>query len=111
MDTRNTYREVIERVLKTYAAVPYAHGNVENQTIFDREGDHYLLMIFGQDGRQRVHGCLVHIDLVDNLVIIRRDGTEHGIAPELRHEGIPAEHIILAFHRTGPRPYSEFIAA
>jgi hypothetical protein len=112
MDTRATDREVIEKVLTEYASVPYAHGQVETQTVFDRLGNHYLLMIVGSEGkRRRVHGCLVHIDIKDDLVLIQRDGTEHGMAPDLARAGIPPERIVLAFHPTGARPYSEFLAA
>jgi hypothetical protein len=53
MDTRAADREVIEKVLADYAAVPYAHGNVVTQTVFDRASDHYLLMIVGSDNRRR----------------------------------------------------------
>ena len=111
MDTRAADRQVIEKVLASYAAIPYAYGDVATQTVFDREGDHYLLMILGHDGKRRVHGCLVHIDIIDDKFWIQRDGTEHGIAPELAREGIAPERIILAFHLAGPRPYSEFLAA
>ena len=79
MDTRATDREVIERVLTEYAAVPYAHGQVKTETVFDRTSDRYLLVIVGQDGKRRVHGCLVHIDIEGDKVVIQRDGTEHGM--------------------------------
>jgi hypothetical protein len=111
MDTRAADREVIEKVLADYAAVPYAHGDVETQTVFDRTSDRYLLMIVGREGKRRVHGCLVHIDIVGDEVRIERDGTEHGMAPELVRAGIPAQRIVLAFHHLGARPYSEFLAA
>lgn len=112
MDARAADREVIEKVLTEYASVPYAHGQVETQTVFDRQGDHYLLMIVGSEGkRQRVHGCLVHIDIKGGLLLIQRDGTEHGMAPELVRAGIAPERIVLAFHHAGARPYSEFLAA
>ena len=32
MDTRATDREVIEKVLSEYAAIPYAHGSVDTVT-------------------------------------------------------------------------------
>ena len=111
MDTRATDRDVIEKVLTEYAAIPYAHGRVETQTVFDRTRDHYLLIIVGHDAKRRVHGCLVHIDIVGDLLLIQRDGTEHGIAPELVREGIAPERVVLAFHHAGARPYSEFLAA
>lgn len=111
MDTRAADRQVIEKVLADYAAVPYAHGDVETQTVFDRDSDRYLLMIVGHEGKRRVHGCLVHIDIVGDEIRVERDGTELGMAPELVRAGIPAHRIILAFHHRGARPYSEFLAA
>lgn len=111
MDTRAADRQIIEKVLADYAAIPYAHGNVETQTVFDRASDHYLLMIVGHEGKRRVHGCLVHIDIVDNKILIQRDGTERGMAPDLARAGVAPERIVLAFHHAGPRPYSEFLAA
>lgn len=111
MDTRTADREVIEKVLAEYAAIPYAHGNVETQTVFDRASDHYLLMIVGYEGKRRVHGCLVHIDIVGDKILIQRDGTERGMAPDLARAGIAPERIILAYHHAGARAYSEFLAA
>jgi hypothetical protein len=112
MDTRAADREVIEKVLTDYAAVPYAYGNVETQAVFDRQSDHYLLMIFGDEGKQRrVHACLVQIDIKGDQVVIQRDGTHHGMAPDLARGGIAPERIVLAFHWMGPRAYSEFLAA
>jgi hypothetical protein len=114
MDSRATDRDVIEKVLTEYAAIPYAYGQVDTQTVFDRANDHYLLMIVGDEGpkaKRRVHGCLVHIDIVRDTILIQRDGTEHGMAPELVREGIAPERIVLAFHHAGARPYSEFLAA
>jgi hypothetical protein len=111
MDTRATDREVIEKVLADYAAVPYAHGDVVTQTVFDRASDHYLLMILGSDNRRRVHGCLVHIDRIDDKIWIQADGTEQGMAPALARGGIPPDRIMLAFSSDGAYPYSEVVAA
>lgn len=83
MDSRTADREVIEKALSDYAAIPYAHGDVVTQTVFDRASDHYLLMIVGSENRRRVHGCLVHIDIVDDKIWIQADGTERGMAPTL----------------------------
>jgi len=111
MDTRTRDRAIIERVLADYAAIPYAHGDVATQTVFDSTNDHYLLMIVGRDKLRRVHGCLVHIDLKGEDVVVQRDGIEDGIARELSRQGIPSERIVLAFLPYGPRRYSEFMAA
>lgn len=111
MDTRTTDRQIIENVLAEYAAIPYAHGNVQTQTVFDRASDHYLLVIVGQDEGKRVHGCLVHIDIIDDKIWVQRDGTEHGISTELARSGIAPERIVLAFSSRGPRPYPTMQAA
>lgn len=111
MDTRTADREVIEKALADYAAIPYAHGDVVTQTVFDRTSDRYLLIIVGRENRRRVHGCLAHIDIVDDRIWIRADGTERGMAPALVRGGIAPERILLAFSSSDPYPYSEVLAA
>ncbi|MBS1252202.1 MAG: hypothetical protein MAG451_01240 [Anaerolineales bacterium] len=104
------YRQIIERVLSEYAQVPYAYGDIQTLTVFDREGDHYLLVNVGWDKR-RVHGCLLHVDIIDGKFWIQRDGTEHGIAGELEAAGVPKDHIVLAFHSSKARQYTEYAVA
>jgi hypothetical protein len=111
MDSRAQDRVIIERVLTDYAAVPYAHGEVRTVPVFDRESDHYLLVIVGRDGLRRVHGTLVHIDLEGSDILVQRDGTEHGMARDFVAAGIAPERIVLAFHPNGPFRYSEAVAA
>ncbi len=108
MDTRNTYRSIIERLLNEYAQTPYAYGEIVCQTVFDRDGGHYLLMILGRDGIRRVHGCLIHLDLVGKKIWIQRDGTEDGVANDLLEAGVPKEQIVLAFRSPAMRQYTDF---
>jgi hypothetical protein len=110
MATIDTYRQVIERVLTEYAKLPYAHGDIQTQTVFDRAGDHYLLVNVGWDDR-RVHGCLVHIDIIDGKIWIQRDGTEYGIARELEDAGVPKDRIVLAFRSPEIRKYTGYAVA
>lgn len=110
MDSVTRYRQIVEQVLRDYARIPYAYGEIHRQVIADREGDHYLLMIVGWD-HGRVHGCLVHIDLIDGKCWIQRDGTEHGIANDLVAAGIPKDHIVLAFRDPELRRLTEFAVA
>jgi hypothetical protein len=111
MDARTDDRQMIERALSEYAAVPYAYGDVATETVFDRERDHYLLMIVGRDAGRRVHGCLVHIDVIGGDIWIQRDGTEHGMATDLVALGVPPERIVLAFDPTGAHRYGSDAAA
>jgi hypothetical protein len=107
MDSLNTYRQIIERVLTEYAQIPYAYGDIQSQTVFDYANDHYLLMNLGWDER-RIHGCLVHVDIIDGKFWIQRDGTEQGIAKELEDAGVPKKHIVLAFRSAFARKHTEY---
>lgn len=110
MDTLTQYRNIIERILTDYANLKYAYGDVERYAVIDRVNDHYLLMAVGWDDR-RVHGCVIHVDIVDGKFWIQRDGTEYSIARELEDAGIPKDHIVLAFRRPEVRPYTGYAVA
>jgi XisI protein len=110
MDT-TAYRELIRKTLTDHTRVPYAHGQIQFETVFDDGANRYLLMILGREGGRRVHGCLVHVDIIDGKIWIQRDGTEHGIANELVAAGVPREHIVLGFRSPELREHSEFAVA
>ncbi len=111
MDTLENYRQLIRKILTDYAQVPYAYGEVQIEPVFDRENDRYLLMIVGRENDRRVHGCLVHIDILNGKLWIQRDGTERGIANELVNAGVPKEQIVLGFRSPEIRKHTEFAVA
>lgn len=111
MDTLNTWRETIEKVLKNYIDISYANGKIENELILDRTNDHYLVMSLGWQHVRRIHGCLIHIDIIDSMVWVQRDGTEDGIAIELEEEGIPKNRIVLGFHEPDVRQHTGYAVA
>lgn len=111
MDTLDTYRQVIEQVLTEYARVPYAYGEIQTETVFNRANDHYLLVNVGWHRDRRIHGAIVHIDIIDGKVWIQYDGTEDGIANDLVRAGIPKDRIVLGFHQPEVRQYTEFAIA
>ncbi len=110
MDTVNVYRDLIEQIITDHARIPYALGDIGRQMVFDRRHDHYLLMIAGWD-QGRVHGCIIHVDLLNGKFWIQRDGTEYGVAQELLDAGIPRTDIVLAFQATELRKYSPLAEA
>ena len=73
--------------------------------------DRYLVMSLGWQRVKRIHGCLIHIDIIDGKVWIQRDGTEYGIANELVDAGIPKEHILLGFDEPNVRQHTGFAVA
>ena len=108
MDKIDKYREIIERVLTEYAVIPYAYGEIKSEPVFDRLRDSYLLVNVGWHKGRRMHGCLVHIDIIDGKIWIHRDGLEDGIATDLEREGVPKSDIVLAFHAPELRKYTEY---
>jgi ABC-type proline/glycine betaine transport system substrate-binding protein len=103
-------REHIRRILRRYAARRYAYGDIRNETVFDEENGRYLVMSQGWDER-RVHGCLIHVEIIGDKIWIQRDGTEEGVANELVEAGIPKDRIVLGFWDPEARKLGEFAAA
>ncbi len=97
MDSLEEIRTIIESILLEYTKIPYAYGDFHSEAIFDRVRDRYVLMNVGWDNGRRVHGSLVHIDIIDGKLWIQRDGLEHGVASELIEAGVPKSRIVLAF--------------
>lgn len=106
-----TYRQIVQDVLSHYVDIQYAHSDIENELIFDSANDRYLVMSIGWQKAKRIHGCLIHIDIINEKVWIQRDGTEHGIAYDLMNAGIPQRDIVLAFHPPDVRPHTQFAVA
>ncbi len=108
MDTCLNYRQIIENILTEYVKVPYSNRELESELIIDKKENNYLVMTLGWEGEKRVHGCIIHIEIIDEKIWIQRDGTEYGIANELVAAGIPKSQIVLAFHPQDVRQYTEF---
>jgi hypothetical protein len=113
MDKVKHYREIIERLLKPFADRTYSNADIQNEVVIDTEHDHYLVM---QNGWQkvkvkRIHGCLIHLDIIDGKVWIQRDGTEEGIVYQLEEAGIPKSDIVAGFHPAEDRPLTGYAVA
>ncbi len=108
MDTLTHYRHHIQQLLDEYGTYKPSYGEVEVEQIVDPIHDHYQLMTVGWNGQQRIHGCLVHIDIKNGKIWIQHDGTEEGIAHRLVEAGVPKEDIVLAFHAPFKRQFTEF---
>ena len=111
MDTLDNYRRIIKEVLIPYTEIPYTFGVVECKAVFDTERDSYLLMSVGWENSQRVHYCMVHVDIIHNKIWVQRDRTEDGVTYELEAAGIPKDKIVLAFQPEDIRHYTEYAVA
>lgn len=111
MGSLENARELLERILIEHTQIPYAHGEIQFETVFDRGSDRYLLMLVGREGVRHVHGCLIHVDIIGGKFWIHRDGTEYGVACQLVEAGIPKDRIVLAFKSPELRRDTEFAVA
>ena len=111
MDRLDRYREIVETVLRKYAAHPPSHGSIETELIRDPQRSEYLLVDLGWDATGRVHSVFGHVRLKDGKVWIEEDGTEKGFAVEFVEAGIPKEDIVLAFYRPERRKLTEYAVA
>ncbi|MEA5552095.1 XisI protein [Anabaena cylindrica UHCC 0172] len=108
MDTLDNYRCIIKEVLVPYTQIAYSYGVIECKTVFDSENDSYLLITIGWQNAKRIHGCLVHIDIIDGKIWVQRDDTEDGVTYELEAAGIPKDKIVLGFHPQNVRQYTGY---
>jgi hypothetical protein len=107
MDRLKEYRDIIKQILSEYAQFKPSYGEIETETVFDEEQDHYELVHVGWKGVERIHGSVIHVDIRDGKVWIQHDGTESGIAEELVEAGIPRDQI----HPPEIRQHTEFAVA
>ena len=110
MDTLESYRKIVRDTLQEYTTIQYAYGDIRNEALFDQTTDRYMIMSVGWQGMKRVHGCLIHVDIIQDKVWIQRDGTESGIANVLVENGIPKDHIVLGYKEPDIRKYTDFAA-
>jgi hypothetical protein len=108
MDTLVNYRQIIQDKLQEYTQIPYAYGDLECRLIVDANKNNFLLITLGWENDVQVHGCLVHIEIIEDKIWIHRDGLEDGITNDLLTAGIPKNKIVLGFHPANIRPYTEF---
>lgn len=108
MDTVTRNQEVVTRLIHEYATHKPSHGDIDPQAVIDTERGHYEVVHVGWDGSRRVHGSVIHIDLIGEKIWIQYDGTSPGVALDLVEAGIPHESIVLGFRPAHVRPHTDF---
>ena len=108
MDSIAHYKEIIQHLIYQYASYKPSHGEITTEAVIDSKLEHYEVIHVGWDGERRVHGCIIHIDIIGDKVWIQYDGTSPGIALELVDAGIPREAIVLGFHPARVRHHTGF---
>lgn len=104
----NNDKTTIKQLLEQVASIPSATGDVELETIFDDQQNRYQVVAQGWQGKKRMHGCLIHIDIKGEKVWLQHDSTDAEIAESLVERGIPKERIVLGFLPESVRSHTGF---
>lgn len=107
MERLTMYRELIISWLSEQSKVPPVNGDIEMQTIFDREQDRYLLVALGWDGDRRFYSCLFHLEIKNGKIWIQRNETDWLITPDLLKKGVAKEDIVLGLQPSYVRNYTK----
>ena len=89
------YKLCVKKLLSEYELSSPRWAKTE--LLFDDSRMRYMVMRLGWHREKRVHRCLVHIDIIDDTVVIQSNNTEDLLKTELISMGIPADKIELGF--------------
>ncbi|MFN8486591.1 MAG: XisI protein [Caldilineaceae bacterium] len=102
------YQRYITDLVNKYASYKPSNGDIDMEAITDHEHGHYEVMSVGWDEDERVHACIIHIDIKNNKIWIQENRTDVDIAEELMERGVSKEDIVLGLHPPYIRPYTGF---
>lgn len=98
MEKVERYREIVRRIISDYASFKPSNGQIDPEPVIDPVRDHYEVMHVGWDRDRRIHGTVIHLDIIDGKIWIQYDGTNRPVADELEAAGVPRSDIVLGFH-------------
>jgi len=100
-DKLTNYQQIVQQLLMGYAESKPAYGEIEVETIFDTQRNHYQIVHLGWQHKRWVHHCVIQIWIFYNL-------TEHDIAADLVDLGVPKQDIVLGFYPPFMREMSDY---
>jgi XisI protein len=92
MDRINEYSKIVQEFL-----TEFAQNDPNSQLIFDPTHDRYLVMHNEWRGENRIYGCAMQLDIIDNQIWIQQNNTEIYVDRELIQRGVLPKDIILGF--------------
>jgi len=108
MEKLARYRQLVQQMLLEYGKHKPAYGDIEVETIFDTERDHYQIVHVGWDQQNWVHSCIIHIDIKGEKIWLQWNSTEDDIAADLVAAGVPKEDIVWGFQPPFMRQFTEY---
>jgi XisI protein len=106
------YPLIIQELLQEIHNYSISNNNdgVEQEIVFDRERDRYLLIDVGWNQKEYVYGTIIHIDIKGEKIWIQRNNTEINLADRLVERGVPKENIVIGLHSPFMRQFSGYAA-
>jgi hypothetical protein len=109
MEKLEKYRQYVKNFLVNYSQTNKpAIGDIEVQTIFDEERDHYQIVYIGWKQQRWIHSCPIHIDIKGEKIWIQWNGTEIDIPEEFVGMGVPKSDIVIGFYPEKFRQFSDY---
>ncbi|TAE58689.1 MAG: XisI protein [Nostocales cyanobacterium] len=108
MDKLAFYRKCVQEILIKYSKSKPINSDIEVQTIFDKEQDHYQIVDLGWEKHRRIYNCVIHLDIKDGKIWIQRNQTDQQISDQLVEMGIPKEDIVLGLQPVYVREYTGY---
>ncbi|BAZ14383.1 fdxN element excision controlling factor protein [Calothrix sp. NIES-4071] len=108
MEKLTKYRQIVQEALLEHGKQKNAYGDVEVETIFDKERDHYQIVYVGWEEKNWIHSCVLHIDIKDGKIWIQWNGTEDDIAADFVEQGVSKEDIVIGFHHPSMRKFTKY---
>lgn len=102
------YQQIVQELLLNYAQNKPAYGEIEVETIFDPQRNHYQIMHLGWLHKRWIHQCVMHLNIRQEKIWIFSNSTEHDIAADLVSLGVSKQDIVLGFHPPFMRELSDY---
>ena len=83
MDEVEEYRQIIKNILTDYIAIPYKYQNVKSKLIVSEDRNDYMIVVWGTHDTESVHQCIVHVEICDDKIHIRRQHERYDIYTKL----------------------------
>jgi len=112
MEKVKKYEQIILQFLEEQESY-WNGGNtpIEYQVIADTQRKRYQLISIGWKDKSYFHGCLYHLDIINDKVWIQNNNTDMLIAKELIELGIPKHDIVLGVIHPKRRKDTEYAVA
>lgn len=77
------YRQLILSILTNFINTPYQYQNVNSKLVISDDLDNYLIVIWGTHDTEIVHKCVVHVEICQGKMYIRRQHKRYNVYAQI----------------------------